>query len=112
MHELGITRNVVAIVLDAAKGQRVTRIALAVGRLAGVMPEAIVFCFDVVTRGTPLEGTQLDILDVPGAARCRVCGAEYALQTLLTPCDCGSRDVVAIRGEELVIKTMEVEEAA
>jgi hydrogenase nickel incorporation protein HypA/HybF len=112
MHELGITRNVVAIVLDAAKGQRVTRIALAVGRLAGVMPDAIAFCFDVVTRGTPLEGTQLDIVDVPGAARCRVCGAEYALETQLTPCACGSRDVVAIRGEELMVKTMEVEEAA
>ncbi|RWE34243.1 MAG: hydrogenase maturation nickel metallochaperone HypA, partial [Mesorhizobium sp.] len=52
MHELGITRNIVSIVEDAAKGRRVRRVTLDVGRLAGVMPDALAFCFDVVSRGT------------------------------------------------------------
>jgi hydrogenase nickel incorporation protein HypA/HybF len=80
MHELGITRNIVAIVGEAARGRRVTRVTLHVGQLAGVEPRAIAFCFDVVARGTPVEGAALDIV----------------LRT----------------GDELVVKTMEIEDAA
>ena len=58
MHELGITRNIVAIVEEAAKGRRVRRVTLEVGELSGVMSEAIAFCFDVVTAGTALEGAK------------------------------------------------------
>jgi hydrogenase nickel incorporation protein HypA/HybF len=112
MHELGITRNIAAIVLDAAKGKRVTRVVLEVGKLGGVMADAIAFCFDVVTKETPLEGAKLDIVHVDGAARCRACAAEFPVENLFTPCACGSRDVAVVRGEELMIKTMDVEEAA
>jgi len=40
MHELGITRNIVAIVGDAANGRRVRRVMLDIGKLSGVMSEA------------------------------------------------------------------------
>ena len=58
MHELGITRNIVAIVEEAAKGAACGRVTLEVGELSGVMSEAIAFCFDVVTAGTALEGAK------------------------------------------------------
>jgi hydrogenase nickel incorporation protein HypA/HybF len=112
MHELGITRNIVAIVAEAAKGKRVHRIVLEVGKLGGVMPDAIAFCFDVVAQGTEVEGAKLDIIEVAGAARCRRCEAEFEIVNLFTACACGSRDVAVTRGEELMIKTMDVEEAA
>lgn len=67
MHELGITRNIVAIVGEAARGRRVVRVTLEVGALAGVEPRAIAFCFDVVARGTPVEGAVLDIIPLPGS---------------------------------------------
>ena len=66
MHELGITRNIVAIVGEAARGRRVTRITLAVGALAGVEPRAIAFCFDVVARGTAVEGATLEFVPLSG----------------------------------------------
>lgn len=66
MHELSLTRSVVAIVAEAAAGRRVTRVTLEVGARAGVMAQAIVFCFDVVARGTPVEGAVLEILETPG----------------------------------------------
>ena len=112
MHELGITRNIVAIVGDAAKGRRVRRVTLEVGALSGVMTEAIAFCFDVVADGTALEGAELDIREIEGRARCAACGTEFATATLYTPCPCGSRQVERLAGEELKIKTMELEEAA
>ena len=74
MHELGITRNLIAIAGEAARGRRVVRITLEIGARAGVAAEAIAFCFDAVAPGTPVEGAVLDI--VPRA------GAELLIKTL------------------------------
>ncbi|MBC8049243.1 MAG: hydrogenase maturation nickel metallochaperone HypA [Chitinophagales bacterium] len=111
MHELGVTRNIVAIVSEAAKGARVRRVTLDVGKLSGIMPSAIAFCFDVVAKGTRLEGAVLDIREIEGRALCGACGAEFAQVLLYTPCPCGSRQFERLQGEELKIKTMELEEA-
>lgn len=67
MHELGITQRIVAIVEEAAQGRRVVRVVLEVGELAGVMPDAITFCFDVLCQGTTLEGAALSIVEREGA---------------------------------------------
>jgi hydrogenase nickel incorporation protein HypA/HybF len=112
MHELAITRNIVAIVGEAARGRRVTRVTIEIGRLSGVMPDAVAFCFDIVAAGTPLAGAALDIKEIDGRARCRDCGGEFAAETLFAPCPCGSRRCERVRGEELNIKAMELEEAA
>ena len=112
MHELGITRNIVAIVGDAARGRPVRRVTLEIGKLSGVMGDAIAFCFDVVAQGTPLQGARLEILEIEGRARCLCCGMEFATAMLFTPCSCGSRQLMRLQGEELNIKTMELEETA
>ena len=52
MHELSITRSVVAIVAERAAGQRVTRVRLQIGCLSAVMPDAIRFCFDLCAVNT------------------------------------------------------------
>jgi hydrogenase nickel incorporation protein HypA/HybF len=112
MHELSITRNIVAIVDEAANGARVRRVTLEIGQLSGVMSDAIGFCFELVAQGTALEGAVLDIVEIGGRARCIACNAEFETPTLLTPCPCGSRRLDRVRGEELNIKSMELEEAA
>jgi hydrogenase nickel incorporation protein HypA/HybF len=111
MHELGITRNIVSIVSEAAAGRRVRRVTLEIGKLSGVMADAIAFCFDVVAEGTPLEGAKLEIRQIDGAGRCSACGAEFAMPTLHASCPCGARQSVRLRGEELKVKTMELETA-
>ena len=98
MHELSITRNIVAIVEEAAKGRRVRRVTLEVGELSGVVSEAIAFCFDVVTAGTALEGASLEIRKIEGRARCESCGAEFATATLFATCDLRFRPVDAVAG--------------
>lgn len=109
MHELGITRNIVAIVAEHAGSQKVTRVMLDVGRLSGVMSQAIRFSFDVVAQGTSLEGARLEIRDIEGRGRCRTCGAEFATPELYTPCACGSRSIERIAGEELKVREFEFE---
>lgn len=112
MHELGIARNIVSIVGEVAKGRRVTRVTLDVGRLAGVMPDALAFCFDVVSKGTVLDGALLDINEVAARCRCLDCGMEFETSTLYQACGCGSYRLERLGGEELKIRQMEVEEAA
>lgn len=61
MHELSVTREIVAIVCDAAQHRRVHKVTLEIGRQSCVAPEAIAFCFEVVAQGTLAEGARLDI---------------------------------------------------
>ncbi len=112
MHELAITQNIAGIVADAAKGRRVTRVTLEIGKLSGVMADAIAFCFEVVAHGTPLEGASLEILEIDGRARCEACGFEFDAETLFAPCPCGSHRSRRVRGEELIVKSVEMMEAA
>lgn len=80
MHELGITQNIVAIVAEHAQGTKVKRVILEIGKLSAVLPDAIQFCFDICSQGTILQGAILEILEIPGLARCRQCGAEILLE--------------------------------
>ena len=111
MHEMSITRNIVAIVGEHAGPRRVTRVRLEVGALTAVVPEALLFCFDVATKGTVLEGAVLEIVTVPGRAVCMECGEESGIEGLLARCACGSRRLTRVSGEELNVKDMEVEAA-
>jgi hydrogenase nickel incorporation protein HypA/HybF len=110
MHELAISRNVVAIVEEAAKGRRVRRVDLDIGRLSGVLPDAIAFCFDVVAKGTTVEGARLEIREIEGRARCLSCESEFDTPSLLSACACGSRRLRRLRGEELSVRSIETEE--
>jgi hydrogenase nickel incorporation protein HypA/HybF len=112
VHELGIARNIVAIVSEAANGRPVHRVTLEIGKLSGVMADAIRFCFDIVTEGTALHGATLEILEPAGRASCRGCQREFETTTLAATCACGARDLIYLQGEELKIKTMELGEAA
>jgi hydrogenase nickel incorporation protein HypA/HybF len=108
MHELGITRNIVAIVTEHARGAKVKRVGLEIGKLAAILPDSIRFCFDVCTRDTLLEGAELTIVEVPGRGRCRECGGELALDKPFGLCPCGSRLIQCVAGEEMKIKEMEL----
>jgi hydrogenase nickel incorporation protein HypA/HybF len=108
MHELGITQNIVAIVVERAGDQKVCRVKVEIGKLSAIMPDAIRFCFDVCAKGTGLEGAVLEIDEIPGRGKCNVCGEEMQLSLLAGTCQCGCRDIICIAGQELNIKEMEV----
>ncbi len=108
MHELGITRNVVAICAENSNGATVKRVTLEIGKLSAIMPESVRFCFDICSKGTVVEGATLEIIEIQGIGKCKICGGEVALTELFGKCVCGSRDLNIIAGEELKVKEMEV----
>jgi hydrogenase nickel incorporation protein HypA/HybF len=109
MHELAITQDMVAAVAETVGPARVARVRLQIGTLAGVVPEALRFCFDACSRGTTLEGATLEIDEIAARGRCRACGAEIAMTTFVDVCTCGGVDVEMVAGQELRIKDVEVE---
>ncbi|MDO9093348.1 MAG: hydrogenase maturation nickel metallochaperone HypA [Rubrivivax sp.] len=110
MHELGITRSMVSIVSERAQGQKVLRVTLEVGRLSGMLPEAIRFCFDVCIQGTLLEGAALHIIETEGRGHCAACHAEPVMTAPLGRCPaCGEPTLRMVAGTELKIKEMETE---
>ena len=83
MHELSIAQSIVEMVGEGAGDARVRKLTLVIGRLSGVMPDAVHFCFDICTEGTVLEGRFFEM------------------------CVCGAIGFDCIAGDELRIKQME-----
>jgi|SRR6516162_78412 hydrogenase nickel incorporation protein HypA/HybF len=108
MHELGIAQAIVDQVSERARGARVLRVVLEVGKLAAVLPDALRFCFDLAAEESLLAGARLEIIETPGRARCRECGGTVQLDRPFGRCECGSTDLEWLAGEELMIKEFEV----
>jgi hydrogenase nickel incorporation protein HypA/HybF len=111
MHELAIAESMVAIASNHARGRRITLVEVKVGHLRQVVPSALLFAWDLVAAGTPAEGSELRIEEVPAAGICRACGAESVLAGFpLTCARCGGLDVEVTGGEELLVDSLELEE--
>lgn len=108
MHELAVTESIVAAITERLGDARITRVVLEVGSLSGVVPDAVQFCFDVCTKGTVLDGAVLEIVTLPGRARCCTCAAETEVADLLAVCPCGSIALEVMAGQELRIREVEV----
>jgi hydrogenase nickel incorporation protein HypA/HybF len=110
MHELAITQSVVDAVIERTGGARVTSVRVRVGRLSGVVPDAMTFCFELVTAGTPLAGADLQIEQPAGQGHCRRCDQDLELTDLILLCPCGSADVEVVAGRELAVSSVTVEQ--
>ncbi|MBD8869437.1 hydrogenase maturation nickel metallochaperone HypA/HybF [Nocardioides donggukensis] len=108
MHELAIAESVVSSVLERTGEQHVCVVRLRVGRLSGVVPDALRFCFELATSGTALEGAALEIEHPAGRARCRACEREFELADAILLCECGSADVTVLSGHDLRVTSVEV----
>jgi hydrogenase nickel incorporation protein HypA/HybF len=108
MHELGITQQIVELAVEHSGGAKVRRIVLEIGKLSMVLPDAVKFCFDACAAGTLAEGAELEIIEIPGRARCVHCDQEALLDRPFGRCLCGETEWRWLSGEELKIKQMEV----
>jgi hydrogenase nickel incorporation protein HypA/HybF len=108
MHEMSIALAVIGQVEDAAGNAGATSVEsvrLQVGELAGVVPDALAFCFELACAGTLLEGAELSTQTVVARARCRPCADEWAVgmpPDLCCPV-CGTAASELLSGRELQI---------
>lgn len=109
MHELALVGSIIDMIGEHARGRRVRRVRLEIGKLTCVTPDAIRFCFDVAAEDTPLEGARLEIVEIEARARCRSCGRTFMQETLWAGCPCGARECDRMSGEELRVKEYELD---
>lgn len=114
MHELSIMQNVVEAALEAAKqsgATRVTLVRLRIGVMSGVVQESLRFCHEVATLGTLLEGSRLEITELPAIIDCPACGCPRTLpniQSFRCPV-CQTPAARLLQGRELEIENIEIE---
>ncbi len=114
MHEMSLAMNIVELVSEkaqAAGALKVTAIELEVGRLSGLMAEALAFCFEAAARNTPAEGAELLIREIDGLGNCLGCGHSFAVDSLLCQCpQCDGYAVETVQGKELRVVSLTVDE--
>lgn len=117
MHEMSIAMAVVGQVEEAARAgaaSAVSRVELQVGELAGVVPDALAFCFELACAGTVLEGAELVTRSVTARARCAACAGEWPVgmpPDLCCPACGRATEVELLSGRELCVLSVTWEDA-
>jgi len=113
MHEVSVAESLVELIADEARKEgfrRVRRVHVRLGALGHVEPAALLFCFDVVAKGTAADGARLELEIVPGTGWCEACGRSVAIEQHYALCPaCGRSHVEVTAGAELRLTGLEVD---
>jgi len=113
MHEMSIAMNIIDIAGEQALANGATvvhAIHADVGALAGVEMQSLAFCFEVAREGTPVDGAQLVINEIPGRGRCNACAAEVTVDFFVAVCpECGQGGVEITSGRELRVRSLDID---
>lgn len=114
MHELGIANSILQEARREAQRHpegRVRKLRVRVGELAGVNPEALRFCFEVLVRDAGLEPLALEIETCPRRQRCPACGQNFIVKAYDLRCpECGTAETQFAGGDELELASLELED--
>jgi len=114
MHELSIAMSIVEMAIEEAErqgGAQVNALHLKIGRLSGVVKEALLFSWDVACEGTALANSRLVIEEVPISVYCQDCRADRTLASIhefYCPV-CKSSSTEVVRGRELEVVALEIQ---
>ena len=80
MHEVGIAEAFLQAALEVAEAhdrRPVERIHVHLGRLRKIVPEALLFAFDTLTKGTLAQGAALTWEEIAPQVRCSRCDTVF-----------------------------------
>lgn len=115
MHEMSIAQSILHMALEEAKKQNCNRlisVKIDCGILSGIMPEALLLCFEALVKDTPHSMAKLEIEKIPLKLRCSFCNyvfGEDSQNALYMPCPkCGENFGLMIEtGKELILSKIE-----
>lgn len=113
MHEMGIAMQLVEIATSAIpkdmENVQVEKVNLRLGKLSSVVPDSLRFCFEIITKDTPLAGAELDIEEIEVVAKCNDCNWEWTIKGPVFKCEkCKSGNINILSGQELEISSIEI----
>jgi len=113
MHELSLAISILEIVSQevsdhfgggASAGGRLDSVAVRIGKLSGVEPEALEFAWEVARERSPFPGARLEIDLVPVRARCSGCGEPFEIDAMICVCPaCGPAPFRVVEGREIEV---------
>lgn len=108
MHELALCEAIADTVNRYADGQGVERVEVRIGHFRQVVPDSLIFSWELLTEGTNLAGCELAIDHVPAVVECHECGKDTTLDFAVLMCaSCNSTDVTLVSGEEFQIASID-----
>jgi hydrogenase nickel incorporation protein HypA/HybF len=115
MHELSIAMSIVEIAEEESArhaGAKVQAVHLKLGRLSGVVKEALLSSYVMACESTPLEGSQLLIEEIPAEVFCPKCDVARLITSILWfACpECGTPTPTVVHGKELEVVALEIAE--
>ena len=84
MHELAIATSLTEALLELAQersASKVLEVHLKVGKLRVLSIDQLSFSYEILSKGTVLEGSTLTVEETPGYARCTNCNYAEKLET-------------------------------
>ena len=113
MHELSIAIGIIEGVeeeLARRPDARVAAVHLKLGPLSGVVKDALLFSYEVACEGTLLEGSRLEIEEIPIVVYCAICQKEQPAASLQRLCCavCDTPSAEIRRGSELEVFALEL----
>lgn len=113
MHELGIAKSIVKVVLSHLPADQkvgVKRVRVRVGELSAVVPEYLRTWYEVASRGTGAEGSRLGIEKEPARIGCLDCRTEFAPGRYLPSCpECSGR-VAVLSGQDVRVVEIDTQD--
>jgi hydrogenase nickel incorporation protein HypA/HybF len=114
MHEVALAQGIVELVADQSKKDggfsKVRVVHVIIGALSAVMPEALVFGFEVASRGTVADGARLEVHEVLGEAYCVDCEKRFATRSRVATCPtCQGAKCMVTGGDEMRVSELEVD---
>ncbi len=113
VHELSIAESLLGILVEEARNHgiiRIRKVKLQIGELAAVVPESLAFCFELVSRDTIAQGSEIEVENVRIIAQCLRCDKSFEVEEQVFLCpECGGADIELISGRELCVSSIEGE---
>lgn len=113
MHEMSIAQSLIDILKEEMlknNAKTLRSVRLNVGQMTAIVPDALSFCFQVVTDGTEMEGAKLIMEIIPLRGYCNECEEEFEIKDYAFVCpSCDSKKINTIGGQDLSIVEIEVD---
>ncbi len=115
MHELSIALSIVEGATEEAQkhdGAKVEAVHLKLGQLSGVVKDALLFSWEIACQGTTLEGSRLEITEIPVRVHCENCETDRTLAKINNfSCPvCNAPTPEVVQGRELEVTALEITE--
>jgi hydrogenase nickel incorporation protein HypA/HybF len=111
MHELSLCRAIAGIVQRAAPDRKVRTVNLDIGELRQVVPDTLAHCWRLVSAGTALADSALEVNRIPAVLHCPECATDTTLSgvPILRCASCQATVVEIVSGEEFTVTSIDVE---